>query len=195
MSRVERLAVLLLALCAGLPAVRAQDGNKSAAASLRPTGPVTIKADRAEWEKGGAMVYTGNVRLESGDLKLGGSRLMLKQFESGEFEARVEGEPATLDHVGIAANADGTRPPVAAKAKQLTYDSRSDIVEIVGEAVLTRGADEIQGEKVRYDVARRRIEAAGGVQIVIQPPAKKSEAAAPAPEPKDPAAPVPAVVP
>lgn len=179
MSRAERMAVFLLALTAGLPAVRAQDTGKTTAASLRPTGPVTINADRAEWEKGGAMVYTGNVRLESADLKLSGAKLMLKQFESGEFEAKVDGGPATLDHAGIAAGADGTRPPVSAKARQLTYDSRSEIVEIAGEAVLTRGTDEIKGDKVRYDVANRRIEAAGGVQIVIQPPAKKTAAPAP----------------
>lgn len=194
MSRVRRIAIVLLTLCAGLPAARAQDNSKPTVASLRPTGPVTINADRAEWEKGGAMVYTGNVRLESGELKLGGARLMLKQFESGEFEARVDGEPATLDHAGLSANADGTRPPVSAKAKQLTYDSRNDIVEIVGDAVLTRGTDEIKGDKVRYDVARRRIEAAGGVQIVIQPPAKKG-AAVPGADAKTPAMSPPAAAP
>lgn len=194
MSRVERMAVFLLALSAVLPAARAQDSG-STAASLRPTGPVTINADRAEWEKGGAMVYTGNVRLESADLKLTGAKLMLKQFESGEFEARVDGSPATLDHAGIATGGNGgARPPVSAKAKQLTYDSRSEIVEIAGEAVLTRGTDEVKGDKVRYDVAHRRIEAAGGVQIVIQPPAKK-DAGGQAPSPKTPAVPAPATAP
>lgn len=182
MYRAERMLLLLAALLA-LSGARAQE---KPTATLRPTGPVTINADRAEWEKGGAMVYTGNVKLESGDLKLGGARLTLKQFDNGEFEAKVDGEPATLDHAGLAPNSDGTRPPVAARSKQLTYDSRDDIVEIVGEALLTRGSDEIRGEKVRYDVANRRIEAAGGVQIVIQPPPKKGASQIPAPAPESP---------
>lgn len=162
--------------------------------ALRPTGPVKINADRAEWQKGGAMVYTGNVRMESGDLKLAGARLELRQFDDGQFEAQIDGEPAALDHAGLPT--DAAKPPVSAKARQLKFDSRSDIVEVLGNALLTRGTDEIRGETIRYDVVQRRIQAAGGeggqVQIVIQPPPRKSGngAAAPpvAPPAQEPAA-------
>lgn len=180
------MALLAALIC--VSTVHAQDAAKTTAKpdSLRPTQPVKINADRAEWEKGGAMVYTGNVHLESGDLKLGGERLQLKQYGNGEFEAHIDGSPATLDHAGLATGSDDTRQAVSAKAKQLNYDSRNETVEIEGEALLTRGTDEIRGEKVRYDVAHRRIEAAGGVQIVIQPPAKEQQAT---PAPKAPVKP------
>lgn len=152
---------------------------------LRPTGPVTINADRAEWEKGGAMVYSGKVRLESGDMKLQGERLQLRQFDGGEYEAHVSGGPATLDHAALPAGAEEARPAVSAQAAELHYDSRSDIVEVKGNALLTRGTDRIRGSSIRYDVARRRIEAAGGengqVQIIIQPPPRKDAPPAPAP--------------
>ncbi|MGQ0529770.1 MAG: lipopolysaccharide transport periplasmic protein LptA [Panacagrimonas sp.] len=152
---------------------------------LRATGPVTINADRAEWEKGGAMVYSGKVRLESGDMKLQGERLQLRQFEGGDYEAHVSGGPATLDHAALPAGAEEARPAVSAQAADLHYDSRSDIVEVKGNALLTRGTDRIRGNSIRYDVARRRIEAAGGengqVQIIIQPPPRKDAAPAPAP--------------
>lgn len=179
MRRAELGRILLLMAALGAaPFAGAQDARD--ASTQRPNSPVKINADRAEWETGGAMIYSGNVRLESGDLKLGGERLQLKQFGNGQFEAHVNGAPATLDHAGLAVGGEENRKPVSARARQLNYDSRSQIVEIEGEARLTRGADEIRGEKVRYDVARRRVEAAGGVQIVIQPP---PASAPPAPAP------------
>src|SRR3546814_8082269 len=42
----------------GKPGARAQ------AEELRPSGPVTVKADRAEWVQNNQMKYSGNVRSE-----------------------------------------------------------------------------------------------------------------------------------
>lgn len=166
-----------LAALAGLLAMAHSPAQSEA---LRPTAPVKINADRAEWQKGGAMVYTGNVRMESGDLKLAGARLELRQFEDGQFEAQIDGEPAALDHAGLPT--DAAKSPVSAQARQLKFNSRSDIVEVLGNALLTRGTDQIRGETIRYDVVQRRIQAAGGeggqVQIVIQPPPRNGDAGA-----------------
>ena len=192
MSRADRGRVAALALwlliggvggIVATPAARAATQEETRD-SLRPTGPVKITADRAEWAKGGQMVYTGNVRLDSGDLKLSGDRLTLKQYEDGQFEAKVDGKPAMLDHAGLAAvgSKGNERPPVSARATQLTYDSREEIVDVSGEALLTRGTDKITGENIRYDVAQRRIEAkaaeGGQVQIELQPPPRKPKSGA-----------------
>lgn len=206
MSRADRgsfaALALFLAIAVAIPAAHAAPTNADRE-SLRPTGPVKITADRAEWQKGGSMVYTGDVRLDSGDLKLNGDRLTLRQFDDGQFEATVDGNPAELDHAGLAAvgTKEDQRPPVTARAKQLTYDSRTEIVEIVGDAYLKRGKDEIKGENIRYDVAQRRIDAQGrkectsedraqgkcGVVITLQPPPRKEKSGADASAPPAPA--------
>jgi lipopolysaccharide export system protein LptA len=141
----------------------------------RPTGEVTVTADRAEWLQAGVMRYTGNVTLSVDTLELRGDGLELKQFDGGLYEAHLTGEPAKLSDAG----AEGA-PPITAHAKRLDYDARTSIAELAGGAVLTRGSDRLTGENIKYDTAARRVQAAGGssgqVRIVIQPaPNPKSE--------------------
>lgn len=190
----EGLLALALALTAGLAG--AQQGRESAVDALRPTGPVTVTADRAEWEQNGAMVYSGNVLLSSDTLRLKGDRLELRQLAGGQFTANVTGNPAKLDHPGLKDKSGVVGPPVSADAKTLNYDSRSSMVDILGNAHLTRGKDQIDGDNIRYDAAARRIKAAGGeggqVRIVIQPPPKASTGGRSGPKaPPPPAAPAP----
>jgi lipopolysaccharide export system protein LptA len=175
----RRLAAALL-LAAG--AAGAAAPLLPPADALRPNGPVTVTADRAEWQKGGTMVYSGNVSLLSDTLSLKGDHLELRQKEQGQYEAIINGTPARLDHPGGPA-ADGSEaPPVSAEAKTLFFDSATSMVELTGGAHLTRGTDEITGDSIHYDVAARRIRAAGGengqVKIVIQPPPRKAPAPA-----------------
>ena len=164
---------LLLALFSG--AAAAQDAAGDLAA-LQPTGPVTVTADRGEWVQGGPMRYTGNVALRSDTLSLDGDLLELRQLGDGRFEARISGTPARLDHAGEAAgdSTDSAAPAVKAQARELFYDSQAGVVELTGGAQLMRGSDEINGDRIRYDVAARRVQADGGsggqVKIVIQPP-------------------------
>lgn len=180
-ARKALLAALLAAgpaLAQGPPPDPAPAGD-ALAQSLRPSGPVTVTADRAEWEKGGAMLYAGNVSMVSDTLSMRGERLELRQKKAGEYEAILRGSPARLDHAGQPGNAEA--PPVAAQARTLIYDTGTSMVQLSGAARLVRGTDEITGETIRYDVAARRIRAAGGeggqVRIVIQPPPPKKGAA------------------
>lgn len=173
-NRAARALAALALLLAGTAA--AQQNRDNAVDALRPTGPVTVTADRAEWEQNGAMIYSGNVQLSSDTLRLKGDRLELRQLAGGQFTANVTGNPARLDHPGLKEKNGQIGPPVSADAKTLNYDSRTSMVDILGNAHLMRGKDQIDGDNIRYDAAARRIKAAGGtggqVKIVIQPPPK-----------------------
>ena len=169
------IRITLCALVASFTAHAASSG--SGASALTPTGPVTVTADRAEFDKRGMMIYLGNVRLSSDSLSLSGDKLVLQQFDSGQYAAQVDGAPALLEHAGISNKTGPSAITIRAEATRLNYDTRSGVVDIVGKAHMTRGQDQIDGDNIRYNVAARRIEAAGGiggqVKIVIQPPAQK----------------------
>lgn len=177
------IPVLLAVALLGAPvAGHAQGAPKKAAAvdradlvklpkpaDLKPTGPVTLTSDRAELVQGNSAVYTGNVVLSSDTLKLEGDRVELKQFPGGQYEARITGGPAKMNHVGNGPE----NPPVSARAKTLNYDSRSGVLDLISEAFVMRGQDEITGDTIKYNVNERRIQASGGeggqVKIILQP--------------------------
>lgn len=171
-------SLALLVLCAGAAGAAADEGKATDA--LRPSGPVTVTADRAEFDKNGTMIYSGNVKLLSDTLTLSGDKLVLQQYEGGQYEAKIEGNPARLDHAGVAGENGEAAIPVQAQANNLDYDTRNGVIDILGQARMTRDKDEINGDNIRYNVLARRIEAAGGaggqVKIVIQPPPPKKSA-------------------
>jgi lipopolysaccharide transport protein LptA len=162
------------------------------AEQLRPTGPVTVTAQRAELVQNSSAVYVGNVVLDSDTIRLDGDRLDLRQYPNGQYEAKVTGTPGHMSHPG----AGPDNPPVWARANTLHYDSRTGVVDLLGDALFRRGSDEITGSVIHYNVIERRVEATGGddgsqVRITINqaPPAAHSgpepqtapPAAAPAP--------------
>ncbi|MGH8445759.1 MAG: LptA/OstA family protein [Solimonas sp.] len=160
------------------PSAAAGKSGRSQLDQLRPTGAVTVKADRAEWVQNNMMKYVGNVSMDSSTLTVRGDSMDVKQATDGNFEAWVHGVPAKLDH---AADPDATGPaaqPVHAEAKEIHYDSRTGTVDMNGGAHLKRGDDEVNGETIGYVVPDRRIRAASGgngqVTITFQPPPPKS---------------------
>jgi len=146
-----------------------QLGRLPSAADLRPNGPVTIGANHAELVQGNSAVYVGNVTLDSDTLKMDGDRLELKRATDGQYTAKVTGSPAHMSHAGNGPD----NPPMTARAKTMTYDSREGVVDLVGDALMTRGDDTTTAETIRYHVLDQRYEASGGdspggrVKIVI----------------------------
>lgn len=159
--------------------VRAQEAADIDLEQLRPSGPVTLAADSADWVQGGTAEYSGNVSLSSDNLSLRGDSMSVTQYEGNHFQARILGGPAQLDHAGVVGAGALAAQPVAASARQIDYDSRNGVVHLEGDAQLMRGTDRISGEQIDYIVTERRIRASGGqggqVRIVIQPPTPKNE--------------------
>jgi lipopolysaccharide export system protein LptA len=184
MRRTASCLLFALAMTAGI--AHAQDNSSGGAKSardsvnqLRPTGPVTVKADRVEWVQDNMMKYTGNVSMTSNTLTVVGDSMDVKQAADGQFEAWVRGGPAKLDHAPDANATGNMAQPVHAEAKDIHYESRSGTVDMNGNAHLKRGDDVVDGSTIGYVVPERRIRAAGGgdgqVTITFQPPPPKND--------------------
>lgn len=160
-----RLATLLGGVLLGLGSAHAQRP-----AFLDNALAVEIEADSAELsEERGVSIYRGNVVLRRGPLEMRGDRLrILRDDQTGKIEARLSGAPASARHQTRISD-----EPVMATAREIVYTTIVEVLELVGNAVIRRGDDELTGDQVRYDVASARIQAEGGserVHIVITPP-------------------------
>lgn len=152
---------------------------RSQAEALRPTGPVTVKADRAEWVQNNQMKYSGNVSMSSDTLVVHGDAMEVRQAADGQFEAWIHGKPATLDHAADPQARGAAAQPLHAEAQEIHYDSQSGTANMSGGAHIKRGNDEVEGDTIGYIVPERRIQAASGgkgqVTITFQPPPPKKQ--------------------
>ncbi|WP_341917918.1 lipopolysaccharide transport periplasmic protein LptA [Hydrocarboniphaga effusa] len=152
---------------------KAEKKSNETAERLRPTGPVTITAKNVDWAQNGLMVYSGDVKLVSDTLKIEGDKLELEQLGDGQYRAKVFGNPANLRHDAAPGSTEKPEPPVTARGKTLVYDTKAGLIDVTGNARVTRGEDELTSETIHYNVNQRRIQADGGsggpVKIIIQP--------------------------
>ncbi len=148
------------------------------ATEVRLRGPIKITAERAELERREYALYRGRVKLVSEDMVLTGDRLELRQPDRGQFEVRLTGAPARLDHPG-----DAQGPPVSASATEIVYNTRTATVDLSGSVQLARGDDQLSGNQVRYYLAARRISAEGSdngqIQLTITSPPQEADKPAP----------------
>ena len=156
----------LLLLLAASTAVSAQQRP----AFLDDDLAVEIEADGAELsEERDVSVYRGNVILRRGPLTMRGDELrVVRQPSDGRIQATLSGDPATATHL-----TEEDDEPIVAQARRIIYTTLVETLELQGAARIRRGADELQGDAVIYDVANARIQAEGGkerVRIVITPP-------------------------
>lgn len=177
---LKHLTVLLLSLiCITAQAAPAHARNDK----LKPKGPVTVTADRAELDKAGAMIYLGNVMLVSDNLQLKGDRLELKQYPGDQYEAKVSGTLAHMEHGGETDDKGQPLPPMIADGETLNYDTRTGLLDIIGKAKATRGKNEVNGNTIHYNVNERRVQVNGGdgkqVRIIFQPGEKLNSSKSP----------------
>lgn len=180
MARALKIFALLLTLCSltAHAAAAVQTRNDK----LRPKGPVTVTADRAEFDKTGVMIYSGNVLLVADNLQLKGDRLELHQFPADQYEAKLKGSLAHMEQSGDVDEKGQPLPPMIADGQDMIYDTRTGLLDITGQAKAIRGKNEVNGNNIRYNVNERRVQANGGqggqVKIIIQSPPPKTKTSA-----------------
>jgi lipopolysaccharide export system protein LptA len=144
--------------------------------------PIYLEADRAtvedvnRKESNRVSVFTGNVILTQGTLRITADKVTMKEDLHGFRYAT-----ATGDLVSFRQKRDGLNEYVEGWSQRAEYDSKTDKIELFRQARLKRGSDEVQGDYISYDMkteffkvigSKERGDEAGPdkrVRITIQP--------------------------
>lgn len=150
--------------------------------------PIHLEADHAtveDYKRKGEFrtsIFTGNVVLTQGTLVLRADKVIMKEDAAGYRYATAYG-----DLVSYRQKRDGVNEYVEAWSKRAEYDDKTDKIELFGSARLKRGADEVEGDYIFYDIASDFFQVSGRqqsendknsdhrVRAVIQPKAKQSD--------------------
>ena len=138
--------LLALALCCLLMpvAVGAQQANIAFGGLKQDTSlPVQVEADSLTVEQAsGTAVFSGNVRVAQGDLKLAAARVQVEYAADGKAIERLHASGGVT-----MANASD-----AAEAKEAVYTIDSGNLVMTGDVLLTQGQSAIAGQKLVIDL-------------------------------------------
>lgn len=147
--------------------------------------PVNLEADNVTLDDiRKVSIYQGNVILSQGTLMLRADRVQVTQNEAGLDKVVATGRP-----VAFRQKLDGRDEHIEGFADRIEYDGASSQLELVGQARLRRGSDELRGARISYnaDTELYRVVGktdatapAGRVRAVIRP---KPRAEQPASQP------------
>lgn len=165
MSRVRNLCLALLVGVATGAAAQPDDASQ----------PIHIQANAATLDdRKNTAVYTGNVIITQGSMRLTGSRVTLTLDNAGEVQKLVSnGSPATFRQTP----AGGKQ--VDARALTIEYHADTERVVLIDQGFLEQSGNTFQGQRITYDIQRQVVDAgraatgdgasAERIEIVIQP--------------------------
>ncbi|HIU84144.1 MAG TPA: lipopolysaccharide transport periplasmic protein LptA [Candidatus Aphodousia gallistercoris] len=129
-------------------------------------------------------VYTGNVRVDQGTMRLTGNRLDLQETAKGYRIGTLTGNNATFRQRRDA-KVKGVEEWISGHAKKIVYEEQTGIVTLTGDALVERSEngivkDRAQGSTIVYDTLRSRTIIQGSkdgrARTVIAPRNKKAAA-------------------
>lgn len=122
--------------------------------------PVEVEADRLDLDqRAGTAVYTGNVEVRQGEMRIRGERVEIQRNDAGELSrATSTGERAYLRHQ--AQDQDG---PTEGWARRIIYHVAERRVELIDQAELIQRQDTFKGGRLEYFIDREVIQARSDV--------------------------------
>jgi lipopolysaccharide export system protein LptA len=133
--------------------------------------PVYVEADGAEInDRTGVSVYTGNVIVTQGSIKLNADKVTVTQKGGETDHLEAEGQPVRFQQDG-----GGNKGLIKGRAKQADYYMNSEILYMNGDAVMVQGKDTFSSDRIVYDREKGQVKAGATakgkqrVRISIQP--------------------------
>ncbi len=109
--------------------------------------PVNLEADTVTLDDIKKLsTYDGNVVLSQGTILLRADRVLVTQNEAGLDKVVASGHP-----VAFRQKLDGRDEYIEGFADRIEYNSGSSQLELIGQARLRRGTDELRGAQISYN--------------------------------------------
>jgi lipopolysaccharide export system protein LptA len=132
---------LYAVLCAGLLATSAH------AEKTDRDKPVNLEADTVTLDDiNKVSVYQGNVVLSQGTMLLRADRVQVTQNADGLDKVSATGRP-----VAFRQKLDGREEYIEGYADRIEYNGATSQLELIGQAMLRRGSDELRGAQISYN--------------------------------------------
>jgi lipopolysaccharide export system protein LptA len=135
-------------------------------------GTLRIKADEATADPAdfanSVWVFVGNVSIRNADTQASSDRAELTFRDNQLRKAVLTGQPARFSQAGA-----GGKPPTEGHGQRLEYDLDTATIELVNDAFLSDGKNEVSGNRIAYDLRREVVTAGttegGQVRMRITP--------------------------
>ena len=109
--------------------------------------PVNLEADTVTLDDiKKVSVYQGNVILSQGTLTLRADRIQVTQNANGIDKISASGRPAAFRQ-----KVDGREEFIEGFSERIEFDSANSQLELIGQAQLKRGGDELRGAQISYN--------------------------------------------
>ena len=170
MRSTNKIIELLLAtvLLATIPAI-------ASALESDVDEPIEVEANSVEIvEESGKSIYKGNVVLIQGSIRIDADKVTVIQHETKSDQIKAVGRP-----VRITQKSNGGKKPIKGRSSRMEYDVDSDMLYLVGNAVLTQGKDTFKSDRIAYDRKKSLIKggtsAKGKQRVRVTIKSKKKE--------------------
>ena len=157
---ISRLAIALL--CIMLPFMALAQGTQIAFGDTGQNSnlPVEVTADSlAVNQKNSTAVFTGNVLIGQGEMRLAAPRVLVVYLEDQSGIERME----ATGGVTLVSGDD------AAEATAADYNIRTGLIELHGDVLLVQGPNAITAQRMFVDTKAGTARMSGQVKTVLQP--------------------------
>ncbi|HET8818029.1 MAG TPA: lipopolysaccharide transport periplasmic protein LptA [Xanthomonadaceae bacterium] len=180
---VERMTTLPVVAAAFVLALGLAAASDAGARSSDRNQPMDLVSDRSSCgvDGTGACEFSGNVQISQGTLRISAAQATLHRVDGDISRVVLTGSPVILRQEMD----DGT--PMTARAAQVDYDLRSEVVVFTGGVNIEQPRGTLSGERVVYNLQTGQVEGggegAGRVRMRILPRGGTEPAGEPATEP------------
>lgn len=133
--------------------------------------PINIEADNAKIiEKEGKSIYTGNVILIQGTIRLTADSVTVTSVDGKLNQITAKGKPVRYEEKGQTSDGD-----ISGQAELLEYFTTENRILLLDNAKLTQGRTQFSGNRIEYntdtDIVTAEVSKTGSerVQVIIEP--------------------------